>query len=61
MFLLHFPPNEEGRTLMDIHGVAPLLQVFGMPTAIRFYRDVLGFTIWGSSEAGDDCGCMARR
>jgi glyoxylase I family protein len=46
---------------MGIHGVAPLLQVFGMPTAIRFYRDVLGFTIWGSSEAGDDCGCMARR
>ena len=27
---------------MDIHGVAPLLQVFDMPTSIRFYRDVLG-------------------
>lgn len=24
---------------MDIHGIAPLLQVFDMPTAIRFYRD----------------------
>lgn len=23
---------------MDIHGIAPLLQVFDMPTAIRFYR-----------------------
>ena len=30
---------------MDIHGVAPLLQVFDMPTSIRFYRDVLGLTV----------------
>jgi len=30
---------------MDVHGVAPLLQVFDMPTAIRFYRDVLGLTL----------------
>ncbi|MFZ0731277.1 MAG: VOC family protein [Candidatus Sulfotelmatobacter sp.] len=29
---------------MDIHGVAPLLQVYDMPTSIRFYRNVLGFT-----------------
>jgi len=27
---------------MDIHGIAPLLQVFDMPTAIRIYRDVPG-------------------
>jgi catechol 2,3-dioxygenase-like lactoylglutathione lyase family enzyme len=40
---------------MDIHGVAPLLQVFDMPTAIRFYRDVLGFEVWGSSQPDDDC------
>jgi len=44
---------------MDIHGVAPLLQVFDMPTAIRFYRDVLGFVVAAtsepSSELGDDC------
>ena len=40
---------------MDIHGIAPLLQVYDMPTAIRFYRDVLGFTIWASSEPSDDC------
>ena len=44
---------------MDIHGVAPLLQVFDMPTAIRFYRDVLGFTVTHTSEPlsalGDDC------
>jgi len=40
---------------MDIHGVAPLLQVFDMPTSIRFYRDVLGFTVWATSTPGDDC------
>ncbi len=40
---------------MDIHGVAPLLQVFDMPTAIRFYRDVLGFEVWSTSRPGDDC------
>lgn len=26
-------------------GLCPLLQVFDMPVALRFYRDVLGFTI----------------
>lgn len=30
---------------LDIHGIAPLLQVFDMPTSIHFYRDVLGFEI----------------
>jgi glyoxylase I family protein len=40
---------------MDIRGIAPLLQVFDMPTAIHFYRDVLGFTVSASSEGGDDC------
>lgn len=28
-----------------IDGLAPLLQVFDMPTAVRFYRDVLGFEV----------------
>jgi uncharacterized glyoxalase superfamily protein PhnB len=28
---------------LDIHGIAPLLQVFDMPVSLRFYRDVLGF------------------
>jgi glyoxylase I family protein len=46
---------------MDIHGVAPLLQVFDMPTAIHFYRDVLGFTVWGSSEPGDNCNWCGLR
>jgi len=30
---------------LDIHGVAPLLQVFDMPTAVHFYRDFLGFEV----------------
>lgn len=46
---------------MDIHGVAPLLQVFDMPTSLRFYRDVLGFTVWGSSSPGDDCNWAGLR
>ncbi|HEY3826385.1 MAG TPA: VOC family protein [Bryobacteraceae bacterium] len=46
---------------MDIHGVAPLLQVFDMATAIRFYRDVLGFTMWSSSSPGDDCNWAGLR
>ena len=46
---------------MDIRGVAPLLQVFDMSTAIHFYRDVLGFTIWGSSEPGDNCNWAGLR
>ena len=28
-----------------IQGVAPLLQVFDMPTAVHFYRDLLGFGV----------------
>jgi len=40
---------------MDIRGVAPLLQVFDMPTALHFYRDVLGFKVSDSSEPGDNC------
>ena len=29
----------------DLRGVSPLLQVFDMPTSVRFYRDQLGFEI----------------
>ncbi|HXJ89970.1 MAG TPA: VOC family protein [Candidatus Binatia bacterium] len=46
---------------MDIQGVAPLLQVYDMPTSIRFYRDVLAFTVWASSEPGDHCNWCALR
>lgn len=30
---------------IEIQGLAPLLQVFDMPTSIRFYRDLLGFVV----------------
>jgi glyoxylase I family protein len=36
-------------------GVCPLLEVFDMPTSIRFYRDVLGFEVVGAAPPGDDC------
>lgn len=39
----------------DVRGVCPLLQVYDMPTAVKFYRDVLGFEVVGtSSEMGAD-------
>lgn len=30
---------------IDLHGMTPLLQVFDMPTSLRFYCDVLEFEI----------------
>ena len=33
-----------------IGGMAPLLQVYDMPTAVRFYRDVFGFELVTSSK-----------
>jgi hypothetical protein len=31
-------------------GLTPLVQVFDMPTSVRFYRDVLGFEVVSTSE-----------
>ncbi|MFP5230205.1 MAG: VOC family protein [Acidobacteriota bacterium] len=40
---------------IDVRGVCPLLQVYDMPTAVKFYRDVLGFEVVGTSpELGPD-------
>jgi glyoxylase I family protein len=38
---------------VDIRGLAPLLQVFDMPTSVRFYRDQLGFELVNTSQPGD--------
>jgi glyoxylase I family protein len=38
---------------IDVSGVSTLLQVFDMPTSIRFYRDVLGFEVVETSSPGD--------
>jgi glyoxylase I family protein len=35
---------------IEVEGGSPLIQVFHMPTSIRFYRDVLGFTVTGKSK-----------
>ena len=43
----------------EFFGVAPLLQVFDMPTAVRFYCDVLGFDVVNQSHDGEEfdwCG-----
>lgn len=37
---------------IDIRGICPLLQVFDMPTSIKFYRDVLGFEVAQTSPPG---------
>jgi uncharacterized glyoxalase superfamily protein PhnB len=47
--------NQDQFMPIDIEGLAPLIQVFDMPTAIRFYRDLLGFEVMSTSRAGDDC------
>lgn len=39
-----------------LEGVTALLEVFDMPSSIRFYRDVLGFEVAMSSGEGDDVG-----
>jgi glyoxylase I family protein len=38
---------------IDFNGPCPLLQVFDMPTSIRFYRDVLGLEVTSQSRPGD--------
>lgn len=39
---------------LEVRGVCALLQVFDMPTSVRFYRDVLGFEIVQTSEREGD-------
>jgi glyoxylase I family protein len=46
---------------IQIRGMAPLLEVFDMPTALAFYRDVLEFEIVGRSGPGDNCDWVLLR
>src|SRR5438445_11732749 len=39
---------------IEIRGMAPLLQVFDMPTSIAFYRDVLGCEVVGTSKPHEE-------
>jgi glyoxylase I family protein len=41
---------------IGLRGLAPLLEVFDMPTSVRFYRDVLGFEVVQTSGLGDNFG-----
>ena len=48
---------------IELRGVCTLLQVFDMPTSVRFYRDVLGFEVVQTSpREGDqlDWGLLRR-
>ena len=40
--------------MIEVSGVCALLQVFDMPTAVRFYRDALGFDLVETSERDGD-------
>jgi len=39
---------------IEVRGVCTLLQVFDMPTSVRFYRDVLGFEVVQTSPREGD-------
>jgi catechol 2,3-dioxygenase-like lactoylglutathione lyase family enzyme len=42
--------------IVDFRGLTPLIQVFDMPASIRFYCDVLGFTVVTASGPVPNCG-----
>jgi glyoxylase I family protein len=46
----------EERVAIGIRGLCPLLHVFDMPTSLRFYRDILGFSEVEKSGADDRVG-----
>lgn len=46
---------------IDIRGIAPLIQVFDMPTSIKFYCDLLGFDLVSSSSSPPDCNWVLLR
>jgi catechol 2,3-dioxygenase-like lactoylglutathione lyase family enzyme len=39
------PTRQESPMPVSIRGLTPLLQVFDLPKAIAFYRDILGFEV----------------
>lgn len=40
---------------LELTGICTLLQVFDMPTSLRFYMDTLGFLVVDSSAPPPDC------
>ena len=49
-------PCKENPLAIDMRGLCPLLQVFDMPTSLRFYRNLLGFEVVANSppRSADD-------
>jgi catechol 2,3-dioxygenase-like lactoylglutathione lyase family enzyme len=48
--------------MIEFDGLCPLLQVFDMKVALRFYRDVLGFEVVQAAPPGDDADwCLLRK
>jgi glyoxylase I family protein len=45
---------------IKVDSLTPLIQVFDMPTSVKFYREVLGFELIMQSSPGDyfDWGCL---
>ena len=41
---------------IEVRGMAPLVEVWDMPTSLAFYRDKLGFRVTGDSGQGDESG-----
>ena len=41
---------------IEVRGMAPLIEVFDMPTSLAFYRDKVGFRVTGDSGQGDESG-----
>lgn len=41
---------------IEVSGMAPLMEVFDMPTSLAFYRDKLGFAVTMDSGQGDESG-----
>ena len=39
---------------VDVEGATPLILVYDVPTAVAFYRDVLGFEVLNTSKPFDD-------
>ena len=46
---------------IEIRSMAPLFEVFNMPTSLRFYRDTLGFKLTADSGQGDNSGWVMLR
>jgi catechol 2,3-dioxygenase-like lactoylglutathione lyase family enzyme len=47
-------PADWSERWIEIQGLCPLMQVFDMPTSVRFYRDVLGFEVEQTSHPGEN-------